>query len=165
MNKSQFTTAPRTEAVHREGSYVMRLSARPDEIFPLLCPVREYDWIAPWTCELLHSLSGAAERGCVFRTNFHDCGEETWLCTRFEPPRAIEYVRFATIGLITHLSIALAADGKGGSNVLWHLGSTATTEAGEKHLAGFSVSRYEQDMAGFEHMLRHYLETGTTLRT
>ena len=23
-----------------------------EEVFPLLCPVREYDWVEPWKCEM-----------------------------------------------------------------------------------------------------------------
>ena len=44
--------------------------ATPDRVFPLLCPVREYEWIPGWECDVLHSVSGVAEEDCVFRTRF-----------------------------------------------------------------------------------------------
>jgi len=28
----------------------MQLAAAPDQVFPLLCPTREYDWIVSWKC-------------------------------------------------------------------------------------------------------------------
>ena len=70
----------------------LRTSA--EAFFRLLCPTTEYDWIPNWTCELLHSDSGYAEYNCIFRTSFFG-REEVWVCTRFEPNKAIEYARTA----------------------------------------------------------------------
>jgi hypothetical protein len=53
-------------------------------VFPLLCPVREYEWIPTWECELLHSVSGVIERGCVFRTRF-DREEMVWYVADYDP--------------------------------------------------------------------------------
>lgn len=64
----------------------------PEKLFRLLCPTTEYDWIAGWKCELLHSNSGCAEYNAVFRTNFFGL-EEIWTCTRYEPNKAIDYCR------------------------------------------------------------------------
>ena len=44
----------------------MTLSGSPEQVFPLLCPTREYDWIETWQCELIYSDSGFAEPGCIF---------------------------------------------------------------------------------------------------
>ncbi len=163
MKDTTITTADPVLAPRFEGSGAMRLPAPPEAVFPLLCPVREYDWIPHWRCELLHTASGAAERGCAFRTTFADCGPETWLCTRHEPPRAVEYVRFAELGLISHLAIALAPDGAGGTTVLWTLARTATAPGGREYLAGYGQERYQMEMRMLEDMLRHYLRTGTAL--
>lgn len=38
------------------------------EIFPLLCPKLEEEWIPGWKCEVLHSQSGFNETGAVFKT-------------------------------------------------------------------------------------------------
>ncbi|WP_028587252.1 SRPBCC family protein [Desulfocurvus vexinensis] len=151
-------------APHCDVAHVMRLCAPPDRVFPLLCPVREYDWIPDWRCEVLHAPLGAAGPGCVFRTAFPGVGTETWTCVRFEPPRAIEYVRFAALGLVTHLTITLAPDGAGGATVLWHNRLTATTDAGRDHLADGVEAEYHRETAELEAMLDHYLRTGTMLR-
>ena len=34
--------------------------------FPLVCPVREYDWIPGWKCNLLYCPGGRNEKGVVF---------------------------------------------------------------------------------------------------
>ena len=50
----------------------LRLGAHPDRVFPLLCPVQEALWLPGWCAEILHSESGVAELGCVFRTHDAD---------------------------------------------------------------------------------------------
>ena len=61
-------------------SHVMQLAASPGEVFPLLCPVREYEWIDVWQCEMIHSASGVAEAGAVFRTAFPQDGPpDVWV--------------------------------------------------------------------------------------
>lgn len=72
----------------------MRLDASPERIFPLLCPVREYDWIPTWSCDMIYSESGVAENDCVFATRLPGRGpRESWVVVRYEPPLAIEFVR------------------------------------------------------------------------
>ena len=39
-----------------------------DRVFPLLCPVQEALGLPGWSAQILHSDSGVAELGCVFRT-------------------------------------------------------------------------------------------------
>ena len=34
-------------------NHVMKIDASPDLIFPLLCPVREAEWIDGWSCEMI----------------------------------------------------------------------------------------------------------------
>ena len=42
-----------------------------DEVFPLLCPVRERDWLDGWEFRMIHSSSGLIEKDCVFATPHH----------------------------------------------------------------------------------------------
>lgn len=42
-------------------THTIVLEAAPEGVFPLLCPVREYDWIEPWRCRMIYSQSGFAE--------------------------------------------------------------------------------------------------------
>ena len=49
-------------------SYTQHLGAPPTEVFPLLCPVREAEWVKDWRPRLVLSDSGFAEPDCVFIT-------------------------------------------------------------------------------------------------
>jgi len=52
----------------KEG--VMQLNAGAKTVFPLLCPVKEDDWIDGWAdvCTIVYTDSGIAEEACVFET-------------------------------------------------------------------------------------------------
>ena len=49
-------------------TYTQQLVAEPSAVFPLLCPVREADWIDGWGSISVIAQSGVAERDCVFVT-------------------------------------------------------------------------------------------------
>ena len=50
-------------------SYTQSIKGTPGQIFPLLCPVREADWIPGWETDWVISNSGVAEPGCMFQTS------------------------------------------------------------------------------------------------
>ena len=91
-------------------SYTMTADAPPAEVFPLLCPVREYEWIEPWSCDMVFSESGLAESNAVFRTRFPaQGGEETWIVCRYEKDRAIAFIRLVPGFKVNRLDIDLTA--------------------------------------------------------
>jgi len=65
--------------------YTQTNDAPPDRVFPLLCPVREADWVPGWQYKMIYSKSGVAEAGCVFTTANDDGTETTWLVTEYNP--------------------------------------------------------------------------------
>ncbi len=136
--------------------------AAPEQIFPLLCPVREYDWIENWDCTVVYSRSGIAEKGCVFTTEL--ALGETWVCSRYEPGAAIEFV----INAGKHLTITFEAtlEAKdGGTEICWTRTFTSLDSVGERFVDGYTQDKYDTEMARLSRMLRHYLTTGTCLET
>src|SRR5438309_9734446 len=65
--------------------YTQTNDAPPEIVFPLLCPVREADWVPGWQYKMIYSKSGVAEAGCVFTTPNGDGTETTWLVTQYDP--------------------------------------------------------------------------------
>jgi hypothetical protein len=45
---------------------VIHCKAAVEEVFPLLCPKREEEWIPDWECETIWSNSGYNEEGAIF---------------------------------------------------------------------------------------------------
>jgi hypothetical protein len=132
--------------------YAHELTAPPEDVFPLLCPVREYDWLEGWTCEMIYSESGVAEENCVFRTDRAPHGLSTWYVTRYEPLREIEFVVVAT-DMATRLSIRLERT-PAGTKLHWTRLFTGLTDAGNAHVGLWTV---EKDRAICER-LAHFLQ-------
>lgn len=140
----------------------MHLDFPADEIWPLLCPVREYDWIEVWECELVHSESGFNESGCVFRTDFpSEGGKEVWLTCRYDLNERLEFVRTNAIRII-HFTATLTPE-KQGTRLTWTQHVTALNEQGNAYMTD-KPETFASQMAGLEKMLGHYLKTGEMLK-
>jgi hypothetical protein len=143
--------------------YTMNLCAPPAEVFPLLCPVREYEWIEPWSCDMVFSTSGVAENNAVFTTDFSaQGGHEIWVVSRFEKDRAIQFVRFTPGLKVNRLDIALASAGEG-TRIEWTHTYTGLSEAGNQWIREMTDDTFRTEKVAIETMLNHYLKTGTML--
>jgi len=96
-----------------ERSAVLRVPARPEEVFPLLCPVREYEWIPDWSCEMVYSKSGVAEPGAMFTTRMMPFGREHWTCMHYDPPSRIEYLFTHGTKIAVQLELELRSEAEG----------------------------------------------------
>jgi hypothetical protein len=132
----------------------------PERIFPLLCPVREYQWIPHWGCEMLHSASGVAEEDCVFRTGFPGQEPVLWVVTRYEPPGRIEFTCFVADSHVQRLKIALTAEGET-TRLDWTNRWLSVSPQGDAWIAAWSEEAEAKKMDNIRRMLTHYLTTGT----
>ena len=146
-------------ATTTEYTYEMHVGAPASEAFPLLCPVREDDWVIGWKdiATLIHSRSGVAELGAVFQTRHGDT-TETWVVTAYEPDARIAFARFDG-HVVKRLVIDLEVQGDR-THMLWTTFQTGTDATGNASVAGSSEEAYRADYAHLEMMLQHYLATG-----
>jgi len=141
----------------------LRIAASPQRVFPLLCPVREYDWIAPWQCRMRYTESGVAENNCIFETDFpHNGGRETWVVSAYDQDRGIAFVRFTAEEKVVKLDIRLDATADGGTRLLWRKTFTGLSPAGNQIVASMAGD-FEAEAARIGKMLSHYLSTGKML--
>src|SRR5215470_19982112 len=115
-------------------TFVQDILAPPEAVFPLLCPVREKEWLPGWDARMIHSASGFAERGAVFETA-HAAGRTLWLVTEYDSPRRIAFARWQPDGLVVHIEIVLARKHAGGTAVGICYSYTATSAVGADTLA------------------------------
>ena len=148
-----------TRALRKNFEFSYEVSAEPEAVFPLLCPVREYEWLDGWECEMVYSQSGVAETDCVFKTRFREV-PETWHVNVYEPPRRIEYLIEAPDTLITRLTIELARSGEGRTQMHWRRVYTSLSPAGQAQADSWTSDR-EREL-GLR--LEHFLSTGKMLK-
>lgn len=142
--------------------FLQQIQAAPSAVFPLLCPVREYEWIEPWRCEMLHSTSGVAEKNCVFRTRMPgESSDDVWVISHYEPNVRIEFVRTNALRTMC-LSNTLTDNRDGTSRNVVEVLLVGLTEEGNLSLDGTAENLAFELRVG-EAMLNHYLATGKRL--
>ncbi len=148
-------------------SYTQRIEAPPDTVFALLCPVREGEWLAGWRdiVDVIHSDSGVAEDGCVFRTSPPGQPETVWVVTRHDPAeRIVEFVRFTAGLVVTRLHIAVAAEANGSSSVRIRYAFTPVSAAGAELVReNHSEEAFRRSMVRWQDSMNHWLRTGEML--
>ena len=155
---SEFT-ASRRVLTHRHS-----VAATPRDVFPLLCPVREYDWIEEWKCRLIHTESGVAETGCVFVTTSPVTGgDEVWVVDRYHPPVLISFVKVAPGYFTTRFEVRLTEGADGATIVDWTQTIVGLTEDGNAAMKHITPAAYTEKIEGLAARLAHYLDTGTML--
>lgn len=141
-------------------SYTQFLAAPPAGVFPVLCPVREEEWVPGWEPELVISGSGVAEEDCMFVTPA-DPAAAIWIVTRYDRAAHELTMYKVTPGhTVGRLDVALDSDGKGGTEAEVSYEYTSLGPAGDAFLDDFTEEWYRGFMQGWELALNHYLETG-----
>ena len=144
-------------------TYTQHLIAEPARVFPLLCPVREADWIEGWNPLQVFSHSGVAEADCVFVTAAEPA-DAIWYVTRHEPDAGVVEMLKITPGVTAcRLRIRLHATADGCDASVTYLHTSLGTPQGDAFVAGFTAAHYEQFMRDWEARLNHYLVHGTAL--
>ncbi len=144
-------------------TYTQRLAAPPAAVFPLLCPVREADWIDGWNPLLVLSHSGLAEPDCVFVTDAEPF-DAIWFITRHEPERGfVEMIKVSPDVTACKLTIQVRAAGAGSEADVTY-SHTSLGPQGDVFVASFTAEYYVQFMREWEDRMNHYLVHGTALR-
>jgi hypothetical protein len=144
-------------------TYKQRLTGSPSKVFPLLCPVREADWIDGWSPIMVLSQSGYAEQDCVFITDakVHD---SIWYITRHDPARFfVEMIKITPAVTACKLTIRVRPAKPGCEAEITYCHTSLGPE-GDVYIAGFSAEYYVQFMREWESRLNHYLKHGSALR-
>jgi len=145
--------------------HTRKISASPADIFPLLCPVREYDWIDGWTCRMIHSDSGVAENNCIFKTSFPRGAEETWVVSHYDPDRyIIQFVVFNPEAYVMKLDFSLQSCGVNITLVSVRNTFTGLSEKGNAFVANYTDGTNASAVSRLFEALEHYCTTGKMLK-
>ena len=145
-------------------AYRQTIDAKPDAVFPLLCPVREDEWLDGWKCTMLYSASGLVEEGAVFSTS--SAGEEdtVWVVTRHDPAaRRVEFARFTPQSRTCVLKIAVSQLGDDRSYVDISYTYTSIAEAGNRFIEKWSEKAFLDAVGFWEQSMNHFVKTGGKL--
>jgi hypothetical protein len=136
-----------------------------NHVFPLLCPVRERDWIDGWDCKMVHSESGLIEKDCVFTTAHHSDLETVWHVTQYDKENyAIEFLRITPNENTVRINIQLEKvdDFKTKAHIsyLYTLLNEDESEFKMKQLE----QSFSDSMVYWENAINYYLQTSEMLK-
>lgn len=140
-------------------SYTQILIKSPDQVFPLLCPIRELEWAEGWNPSLVVSNSGVVEKDCVFITP-GDSEDTIWVVTRHDAEQLELEMLMVTPGrTVGKLEISLLD--LGGNKTAAEVAYTHTSlgPEGDEYMGGLTEEWYLQFMQDWETQLNHFLST------
>ena len=146
--------------------YTQNNVAPPEKVFPLLCPVREADWVPGWQYRLIYSESGAAEYGCVFITPNEGGTETTWMVTDYDPASFRIAYAWVNPGLVAaQIRIWLsrssgAQTSPGHTNAFIQYTYTGLSTEGNREVERYDQKWFRHKMQSWEAAINHYLQTG-----
>ena len=146
-------------------TYTQTDDAPPDKLFPLLCPVRETDWLPGWKYRMIYSESGVAEDGCIFATPGESGAERVWMVTHYDSASyTITYAWVEPGVLACQLRISLDPASGNKTSLRTTYIYTALSPAGNAALANYTPEWFQHRMEKWEKSLNHYLRTGKLLQ-
>jgi len=136
----------------------------PEVVFPLLCPVREADWLEDWEYTMIYSESGLAERGCIFSTKFNQDKSTYWYISVYDiESKNIEFVRITDKEVAVKINIHLDDNYDGTTTSTISYEYTALTEKQNDWIEKESDKYFTEMMVEWEKSINHYIITGEKL--
>jgi hypothetical protein len=149
------------QATRTSHEYTQTNLAPPERVFPLLCPVREADWVPGWQYRLIHSQSGVAEMGCVFSTPNEDGSETTWVVAEYDSADLRIAFVWVNPGLVAaHIQIRLERSGNDQTSAHIRYSYTGLSPDGNAEVARYDASWFLHKMQSWETAINHYLRSG-----
>ncbi len=142
----------------------MHLNADAKTVFPLLCPVKEVDWIDGWeeVCNIIYTDSGIAEEACIFETDIPLEGHAVWICSKYDAEKCeIEYVKHLTgkAVIIWHMAVSDTTGGRSKIDAVYN--ATGYGAKGKAYVKHLEEKGLDQLFAGLEADINYYAKNGT----
>jgi hypothetical protein len=145
-------------------TYRQTINAAPGTVFPLICPVREAEWLDGWQYAMIYSASGLVEEGAVFSTPHEGEADTVWIVTKHDPGnREIEFARFTPASRTCVLRIVVSAKAESSSFVDISYTYTATTPAGNAFIESLTEEAFVEAVTFWERSMNYFLATGKKL--
>jgi hypothetical protein len=159
MNMSKFKRGKK--------SHTVKLNGTPEQIFPLLCPVREEEWTSGWendSYELIYTESGFNEEGCIFKTSYPDGNDSLWICTKYDKGNhEVEFlVHIKDIG-IRKMNILLKANAEKTTDAKFEYTVTAISVNGNTIVDNLEEVVIKS-ASGLGMMINYYLQNGKKIK-
>ncbi len=147
------------------------IDAPVSKVFPLACPVLEYDWIPGWKCELIYCPNGINEEGVVFKEKLsapfitgRANTKTEWITLKHDTSNCHVVFQWNNEYATAQYEIKMENYANGKTQCMFNLNYTIT-ERGQRKLPQKIKGKIEFLVEGLGGMLKNYCETGEMLNT
>lgn len=141
----------------RDGA--IHCKAAVEEVFPLLCPKREEEWIPGWECETIWSNSGYNEEGAIFRTTKPYGTELYWTTLQYDlNARTVDFLITAPHLYVFRFKICLCGSDDGVLTIGFEQVFTSVSEEGNAFLARYEGEDFNGRLKSLEEFMIRHLE-------
>lgn len=151
--------------IQKTFSYKQINEGNIEAVFPLLCPVREKDWLDGWKYKMIHSKSGLIEKDCVFTTPYKKEKKTVWQVTQYcKENKIIEFLRVTPNENVVRINIKLTEKSENQTFVDIEYKHTALNEKQNNFIENKLNKGFNNAMIWWEKAINHYLKTGKMLK-
>ena len=153
------------KGIQKTLNYTQLNTGKINEVFPLLCPVREKDWLDGWDFQMIYSQSGLAEKDCVFTTPHHGKYDTVWHITQYDQSNhKIEFLRVTPSENVVRINIELEESGTQQTSTKISYQYTSLSEEVNRFIEADLEISFLKSMVWWEKAINHYLKTGEMLK-
>ena len=147
------------EPVRFERSGVIHCKATIEEVFPLLCPKREEEWIPGWECETIWSNSGYNEEGAVFRTTKPYDTELYWTTLQYDiMSGTVDFLITAPHLYMFRFKISVCVVSENLLSMTFTQVFTSVSEQGDSLVNRYACEDFEGRLKNLEAFMNSHLE-------
>jgi hypothetical protein len=140
-------------------SGIIHCKAAVEEVFPLLCPKKEEEWIPGWECETIWSNSGFNEEGAIFRTIKPYGTELYWTTLQYDiNNKLVDFLLLAPHLYMFRFKIEIRMNVDGLLAITFTQTFTAISEEGSTFLKRYESENYDERLKSLEALMNRYLE-------
>lgn len=149
------------QSIQVTRKFALNLNSLPGEVLPLLCPVREKEWIPGWDFEWIFSRTGLIEECCLFKNQ--EYGENTfWFVVEYDPSSfRIVFIQFVPDLLTARFTVHLIGQQGGKTKAQVEYVFISQSEKGKEYIEKeLTQEKLGKEMEAMELLLNAFLGEG-----
>lgn len=139
------------------------LQASKEKVFPLLCPVRESEWLPGFSSKTIYSDSGISEQDGVFLTHEDKPDEAVWIIPVYEQNSFIEMIYFQSKIKVVGLKFQLNDLHDNKTSLQVEYTYTSLSDEGNRQLDAITDDSFKNQVNSWEVCFNYLFKTGTRI--
>ena len=141
----------------------IKIHATKEEVFPLLCLVREGEWLPDFSSETVFSESGITELDSIFVTGHKTSYERFWIIPIYKKNNFIEMVYFQPETKIVIIKLTLQESSTSKTSLQVEYIYTSISDKGNAALQEFTEEDFIKQINQWQVSLNYLFEKGSRI--